>query len=65
MPNINVAYQWAVNACNAPNIGYSQQYRRGQTVNGITYYDCSSFISKALTEAGFFSINPWFTTSRL
>lgn len=62
MPNINVAYQWAVNACNASNIGYSQQYRRGQTVNGITYYDCSSFISKALTEAGFFSPNPWFTT---
>lgn len=62
MPNINVAYQWAINACNAPNIGYSQDYRKGQTVGGVTYYDCSSFISKALTEAGFFTTNPWFTT---
>ena len=63
MPNLNISYQWAINACNAPNIGYSQTYRRGQTVNGITYYDCSSFISKALTEGGFFPDgNPWFTT---
>lgn len=62
MPSINTAYQWCINACNAPNIGYSQIYRRGQTVNGITYYDCSSFISQALTISGFYSINPWFTT---
>lgn len=62
MPSINAAYQWCINACNAPNIGYSQTYRRGQTVNGITYYDCSSFISQALTISGFYPINPWFTT---
>ena len=62
MPNLNQAYQWAINTCNAPNIGYSQRYRYGQTVNGITYYDCSSFISKALTVGGFYSVNPWFTT---
>ena len=62
MASINDAYQWAINACDAPNIGYSQTYRRGQTVNGITYYDCSSFISQALTIAGFFASNPWFTT---
>lgn len=65
MPNINVAYQWAINACNAPDIGYSQQYRRGQKVNGITYYDCSSFISASLTQGGFFTTNPWFTTANM
>lgn len=62
MPDLSLAYQWAVNTCNAPNIGYSQSYRQGQTVNGITYYDCSSFISKALTVGGFYARNPWFTT---
>lgn len=65
MPNLNIAYQWEVNACNTPNIGYSQKYRKGQTVNGITYYDCSSFQSKALTEAGFFEPNPWFSTANM
>lgn len=60
--SITVAYQWAVSTCNAPNTGYSQTYREGETVNGITYYDCSSFISAALTSAGFFENNPWFTT---
>ena len=44
MPNINQAYSWAVNTCNAPNVGYSQAYRNQQTIGGITYYDCSSFI---------------------
>lgn len=62
MPSINTAYTWMINACNAPNIGYSQKYRRGQNVNGITYYDCSSLISQALTQAGYFETNPWFTT---
>lgn len=65
MPNLNIAYQWEVNACNSSNIGYSQKYRKGQTVNGITYYDCSSFQSKALTEAGFFESNPWFSTANM
>lgn len=53
MPNINKAYTWAVQTCNAPNIGYSQPYRNQQTVNGITYYDCSSFINYALLAGGF------------
>ena len=53
MPDINVAYQWAINTCNAPNIGYSQAYRNQQTINGITYYDCSSFIWYALIAGGF------------
>lgn len=53
MPSIQDAYNWAVKTCNAPNIGYSQAYRNQQTVNGITYYDCSSFINYALLAGGF------------
>lgn len=53
MPDINKAYTWAVQTCNAPNIGYSQPYRNQQTVNGITYYDCSSFINYTLLAGGF------------
>ena len=52
MPSINNAYTWAINCCNAPNIGYSQDYRNQQTVNGVTYYDCSSFINYALLAGG-------------
>lgn len=53
MPDINNAYTWAINTCNAPNIGYSQTYRNQQTISGITYYDCSSFINYALLAGGF------------
>lgn len=53
MPDINKAYTWAIQTCNAANVGYSQTYRNQQTVNGITYYDCSSFINFALVAGGF------------
>lgn len=53
MSNINKAYTWAIQTCNAPNVGYSQSYRNQQTVGGITYYDCSSFINYALIDGGF------------
>lgn len=53
MPSIQDAWQWAVDTCNAANVGYSQTYRNQQTVNGITYYDCSSFINYALLAGGF------------
>lgn len=53
MPDINRAYTWAIQTCNAPNVGYSQAYRNQQTVNGITYYDCSSFVNYALLAGGF------------
>ena len=53
MPDINKAYSWAIETCNTPNIGYSQPYRNQQTVNGITYYDCSSFIWYSLIAGGF------------
>lgn len=51
--DITAAYNWAVAKCNAPNVGYSQTYRAQKTVNGITYYDCSSFIWYALKKGGF------------
>lgn len=50
---INQAYNWAVNTCNKDNVGYSQAYRNQQRVNGITYYDCSSFIWYALKSGGY------------
>lgn len=53
MASIQTAYEWAIEKCNAPNIGYSQANRMGKTVNGITYYDCSSFIWFALKAGGF------------
>ena len=53
MPDINRAYTWAIQTCNAPNVGYSQAYRNQQTINGITYYDCSSFVNYALLAGGF------------
>ncbi len=53
MPDINKAYSWAIQTCNAPNVGYSQKYRNQQTVAGVTYYDCSSFINYALLAGGF------------
>ena len=53
MPSISDAYQWAIDKCNEANIGYSQQYRNQQTVDGITYYDCSSFVWYALKAGGF------------
>lgn len=52
MPNLNKTYSWAIETCNAPSVGYSQTYRNQQTVNGITYYDCSSFINYALLVGG-------------
>lgn len=53
MADISKAYSWGVQTCNAPNVGYSQAYRNQQTVKGITYYDCSSFIWYALKAGGF------------
>ena len=61
-PNINKAYQWAINTCNAPNIGYSQTWRYQKTVNGVTYYDCSSFIWYALKDGDFPLTGYAFTT---
>ena len=63
-PDINKAYQWAINTCNAPNVRYSMDdyLREGNTVNGLTYYDCSSFIFYALKAGGFPLSGGAFTT---
>ena len=53
MNDINKAYTWAIQTCNADDVGYSSTYRNQQTINGITYYDCSSFINYALVAGGF------------
>ena len=46
------AINWGAETCNRSDVGYSQAYRNQQTVNGITYYDCSSFINYALLAGG-------------
>ena len=51
--SLNQAIAWAIQHCNLDNIEYSQPYRNEKTVNGITYYDCSSFIWYALKSGGF------------
>lgn len=64
MPSLQKAFTWAENKCEEPNVGYSQAHRRGEVVNGIQYYDCSSFIYSALV-AGDFVFAPqyqWFWT---
>lgn len=65
MPDLNRMWQWAVNTCNAPNVGYSQKWRAQQVVNGITYYDCSSFDWYGLI-AGEFPLSGYpFTTATM
>lgn len=65
VPDLNAAYQWEINTCNAPNVGYSQTYRNAQKVNGVTYYDCSSFQWFGLI-AGGWNLTGWpFTTSNM
>lgn len=54
--DINKAYTWAIETCNAPNVGYSMDFRYQQTIGGITYYDCSSFVWYALKAGGFINI---------
>lgn len=51
--SLQSAIQWAVDTCYREDVGYSQSYRNEQTVNGITYYDCSSFIWYSLKAGGF------------
>lgn len=69
MPSIQNAYNWAIETCNTDNVGYSQSYRNQRVVNGITYYDCSSFIWYALINGGWDMVSvhgSWpFTTSNM
>lgn len=47
------AMNWWIQKCNDPNVGYHMDYREEQTINGITYYDCSSFVYYGLLHSGF------------
>lgn len=55
MPNLNKAFQWWKNTCNAPRIAYSQKYRNQRYLPeyDVTCYDCSSFVWYGLIDGGF------------
>lgn len=53
MASLLTAINWAITTCNRNDVGYSQTYRNERKVNGITYYDCSSFIWYALKSGQF------------
>ena len=69
MASIQASYNWAIATCAADNVGYSQKWRNQQIVNGITYYDCSSFIFYSLIAGGWDMAAIWgswpFTTSNM
>ena len=52
--SIQGAYDWAVDMCNRPNVGYwmSSYWRNMSVKDGITYFDCSSFMFFALGIGG-------------
>lgn len=61
MPDLNLAYQWAINTCNDPNVGYAGgsapghvpfSWRDMSVHDGKQYCDCSSFIYFALKAGG-------------
>lgn len=69
MASIQKSYNWTIEQCAADNVGYSQTYRNQQTVNGITYYDCSSLMWYALVNGDFDIISKYgnvpFTTRNM
>lgn len=65
MPDLSIAYNDIIAACNDPNIGYDSGNKRSTiklNVNYATYCDCSSLMSWGMTRAGYFKSNPWFGT---
>ena len=66
MPSLSAAYQYVIDACNYPYVGYNMNWPERTTidlsVSYRTYCDCSSLMSKALTIGGYFNNNPWFYT---
>lgn len=54
MPDMSKAVEWGLETCADPNVGYDKgEFRNAGVCNGITYYDCSSFVNYALLAAGF------------
>ena len=45
-------YAWAFRECSRTDVAYSQSYRNQQTIDGVTYYDCSSFVFFAMWLGG-------------
>ena len=62
MPNLFNAYNWMINTCNNPDVGYSQEFRNQEIINGICYYDCSSIIWYALLAGGYDCIKAYNNT---
>ena len=63
--DINVAFNYVIQACNDNYIGYSMSDLRTTIKLGVTYRtycDCSSLMSWACFNAGAWSSNPWFST---
>lgn len=66
MPDINAAYRWCIDQCNNPNVGYWMDHRYQETIDGITYYDCSSFMWYSLVDGGGFALpSPAFVTGQM
>lgn len=68
MPDINAAWRWAVNMCNAvdPYAGYDINHRYQEQIGNIVYYDCSSFMWYALVDGGGFVLpSPAFVTGTM
>ena len=66
MPDINAAYRWCIDQCNNPNVGYWMDHRYQETIDGITYYDCSSFMWYSLVDGGGFVLpSPAFATGTM
>ena len=65
MPNLTDCFNYVVNVCNDPYIGYSMDNRTTGTLgqNVKSYFDCSSLMSRAMYEGGYFINNPWFSTA--
>lgn len=50
-------YNWAVNWCTKPNVGYDQGYRNMELKDGyITCFDCSSFLFFAIWLGGGYDV---------
>ena len=54
--DLQAAYNWIEAQCNNVNVRYSQSYRNMQTVDGLTYFDCSSLMFFGLWLGGGFDI---------
>lgn len=54
--DLQAAYNWIEAQCNDANVRYSRTYRNMRTVNGLTYFDCSSLIFFGLWLGGGFDV---------